>query len=94
MPQPDCAARIRVAAGQVVDVTQLAERSSYPAVSAKTVPELFDDIRGILEGRPDWFQASYDVELGYPISVGVDGNLHALDDEWGFGIDDFQQLPH
>lgn len=75
-----------VATGQALDPSLL-------EYTAPSVDGLFDRILQILDNDPHEFRASYDPELGYPVSVASDPIENAVDEEWGVeasGVEEIQ----
>ncbi len=73
----------------VVDVTGGAG-SDFP-VYGRTVPQLFDDIEQALQ-TGSVSQLTWHPELGYPATARLDPEADAIDDEWGFRVNDLESL--
>ena len=77
--------RAKVVNGIVVPTSDCrALRDSYA-----TVPQLFSFVRKELAQKPDHIEATFDPELGYPASFGVDPRENASDDEFYFEVSGF-----
>jgi hypothetical protein len=57
--------------------------------SYATVPQLFNFVRKELAQKPDHIEVTFDSELGYPTSFGVDPRGNRSDDEFYFEVSGF-----
>ncbi|HEX4493533.1 MAG TPA: DUF6174 domain-containing protein [Acidimicrobiia bacterium] len=86
-----CCDRVRVTvhAGRVTHTEVLHEL--YPRAKKPTVDDVFSAARHEMHVA-DGVTVQYDNRYGFPMSVNVDPNDHAMDDEWGFRIEQFRRL--
>ena len=56
---------------------------------APTIDDLFERLLDAFR-RSDEVRVDYDPDYGFPVSVGVDRDKSAMDDEYGFGAKDFE----
>jgi hypothetical protein len=54
-----------------------------------TVPQLFSFVRNELAQKPDHIEVTFDPELGYPATFGVDPRRNRSDDEFYFEVSGF-----
>ncbi|HEX8693028.1 MAG TPA: DUF6174 domain-containing protein [Longimicrobium sp.] len=54
-----------------------------------TVDDLFELLEAALDEDPAEFDASYDGQLGYPVSASIDYSVNVADEEDGFGVSEF-----
>lgn len=54
-----------------------------------TVDVLFDALESNIASHPQTYRVSYDEELGYPVSIDIDGDSSVIDDDWIFELLDF-----
>ena len=57
--------------------------------SLSTIELVFADIHRALDRAPEYFNAGYDRETGYPLGYSVDYRRNTADDEGGLSIRDF-----
>lgn len=82
--------RVDVTNGQVTRVEPLDDDDAFgPVHEGYTVERLFALIQDGLERRPHDVALSFHPELGYPTSVSFDPIGNAIDDEWGFRVENF-----
>lgn len=54
-----------------------------------TIDDLFDLLHDALDEDPAEFHATYDRQLGYPVSASIDYSVNIADEEDGFGVSEF-----
>jgi hypothetical protein len=84
--------RVFVRDNRVLD--EVYENSGFPVTTgynffARTVEDLFEVVEDGLDRRADDIRASYDGYYGYPRSVQIDYERHAVDEEFGFRVVSF-----
>jgi hypothetical protein len=58
-----------------------------------TVDVLFDAIDQWLSGGPiDRYDVTYDLDLGYPTFISIEGDVETSDDEWTFSLVSFESF--
>ena len=58
-----------------------------------TVDVLFDAIDQWLSGGPiDHYEVTYDLDLGYPTFIDIEGDFERSDDEWTFSLVSFDSF--
>jgi Family of unknown function (DUF6174) len=82
---------VEVRGGHPVEVETLTDDLRLMPVGDLTVDSVFAEL-GRVQKSADEVTASYDSVLGYPTSVRVDVDKHAIDDEYEFGIESFRTL--
>jgi hypothetical protein len=85
--------RIEVAAGEVVSVEPAENVDPGQTLEGYTVEGLFALIRESLDRDPDDVTLEFDPAAGYPTRVFFDYDHRAVDEEWGFRVQDFEALP-
>jgi hypothetical protein len=86
--------RITVQDGQVTEAFDVtANQTIAPNERTLTVVQLFAYIQQALDDRVYLLSTEYDQTLGYPISVSVDRDANAVDDESGFQVVSLQLSP-
>ena len=90
---PPSGRRIVVVDDEVVRVERIVEHDPGRVLEGYTVEGLFGLIRQSLEREPDSHFLEFDPVLGYPTRVHFDYEHQAIDEEWGFQVEDFRPLP-
>jgi len=84
--------RMTVMGGTVVQMYDLSiDHPVIPDWRARTIPELFAEVRGALGA--DQVSVTYHPDLGYPMEFAVDYDRHAVDDEGGFVVEELASIP-
>ena len=84
--------RVSVIDGVVISAEAVADGTPVdPAFlsSFRTVEQLFQQIQDVIDLEPDFFEATYDSDLGYPTSINVDIEMNAADEEFFTTITNF-----
>ncbi len=84
---------ITVSGGAFVSATYLDDGAPADTTifrDALTIDRLFAYIHQALAQHPAMFTASYDPTLGHPVSIAIDYNALAQDDETGFRVLDLR----
>lgn len=68
-------------------VTQYSQLSAYP-----TIPQIFDQLKTILNEQPNSFVARYAPQTGIPEYISVDESSYVADDEFTLVISNFRRL--
>ena len=93
---PDVAGpvRVEVRGGRTVSVSPFEGRPLFPGAFDRldTVEEMFASVQDAIDAGPYLLDARYDPARGYPVSVAVDYERNAVDDEGGFVVSDFVLL--
>ena len=85
--------RIRVAAGEVVSVLDLATATPVdPNQRSLTIDELFEVIQDAVQEDVYQLAVKYHPDLGYPISISIDHDSRVVDDEVGYSTTDLEAL--
>jgi hypothetical protein len=87
--------RVTVDDGAVIRARMISTDSpveAYLFASIPTIPELFDIIENAFDRDAHDIDASYDGSYGYPVSVAIDYDQNAIDEEYGFTISGFTSL--
>lgn len=57
-----------------------------------TIPELFDIIQDAIVRKAHRIEVTYDANYGYPVHAGIDYDVNAIDEEYGFTVTGFTSL--
>ena len=94
LPEWSHALQVRVQGGQVTEVLDLTAGIPIPKDSrALSIPELFSYLQSALDQHAYRLVVEYHSALGYPVSMAVDYNAAAVDDEGGFEVTNLVVLP-
>lgn len=87
--------RVEVRGGRTVSVQPLGGMSVRQGAfdGLDTVEELFAAVEDAIEADPYRLAASYDPGRGHPLTLAVDYDRRAADEEGGFIVGDFTALP-
>lgn len=87
--------RVEVRGGRTVSVSPLEGRTPAPGAFDRldTVEEMFASVQDAIDADPYLLDARYDPARGHPVSVAVDYDRRAVDEEGGFAVTDFVVLP-
>jgi hypothetical protein len=86
--------RVEVRGGRTVSVSAVEGRTPAPGAFDRldTVEEMFASVQDAIDADPYLLDARYDPARGHPVSVAVDYERRAVDDEGGFAVSDFVVL--
>lgn len=86
--------RVEVRGGQTVKVETFSGRTLAAGAFDRldTVEELFATVGEAIDRDPDRIMAGYDPARGHPVSLFVDYDRRAVDEENGFEVSDFVVL--
>ena len=84
---------VSVRDGIIVSVAEVGDGEPLDPVDYLTLDELFDEIQSAIDLPADTIDVTYDGQLGFPSSIGIDFILEAADDERSYAASEFAPVP-